>query len=573
MDPLRPQVRGAARRAHPHPAVPTAGHPRAPRENRVGPRHGLAPDPHQHRLVDHQPGDDRLRARRGRPRDPLRFRRACSTWASPDSWRSARTAMRSRSSPSGSRGGAACSSACSAPASSSRSSSASRRCGCAATTSPSSTIAAAEIVRLLFLTNAFDAVHRFRRRAHAATTPISARRTRSRRASYGFGPFGLQRSGAGGLRIVGLHRARPRGHPGVAASCAARGAACSRASARTRMPCARSARTSSPTRLQALILGGVFAAARRHHLRPGPQRQLGRLRDVPDVLRLHAHCCSAARRPSSGRSSARSSSGSLQTLLSNVLPALASSGILPFMSSIQAATLRFILIGIVLMLLVIFRPQGHPRQQEGADLCQVSHARGADAAREDDGPAQGRDPARRREGRPDHRRRRRAPHLRRPDRGRRRSPRDPARRHHGADRSQRRRQDDAVQPAHRFRQARPWHLDLRGDESLGHPGLQGRPARPGAHLPAHQGARAAHGAREHEARGQEPAGRRILAEPHPRPLAQAGRRDRGARARAAQEVQARRQEGRLRGEPLRRPAQAARDGPRAHERTPTGDAR
>ena len=48
----------------------------------------------------------------------------------------------------------------------------------------------------------------------------------------------------------------------------------------------------------------------------------------------------------------------VQTFLSNVLPALAASGILPFMSEIQAATLRFIITGIVLMLLVIFRPQG-----------------------------------------------------------------------------------------------------------------------------------------------------------------------------------------------------------------------
>jgi ABC-type branched-subunit amino acid transport system permease subunit len=48
----------------------------------------------------------------------------------------------------------------------------------------------------------------------------------------------------------------------------------------------------------------------------------------------------------------------LQTLLSNVLPALVAAGILPFMSQIQASTLRFILVGIALMLLVIFRPQG-----------------------------------------------------------------------------------------------------------------------------------------------------------------------------------------------------------------------
>ncbi len=48
----------------------------------------------------------------------------------------------------------------------------------------------------------------------------------------------------------------------------------------------------------------------------------------------------------------------LQTLLSNVLPALVAAGLLPFMSQIQASTLRFILVGIALMLLVVFRPQG-----------------------------------------------------------------------------------------------------------------------------------------------------------------------------------------------------------------------
>jgi branched-chain amino acid transport system permease protein len=48
----------------------------------------------------------------------------------------------------------------------------------------------------------------------------------------------------------------------------------------------------------------------------------------------------------------------LQTFLSNVLPALVSAGFLPFMSEIQAGTVRFILVGIALMLLVIFMPQG-----------------------------------------------------------------------------------------------------------------------------------------------------------------------------------------------------------------------
>jgi len=48
----------------------------------------------------------------------------------------------------------------------------------------------------------------------------------------------------------------------------------------------------------------------------------------------------------------------LQTVLGNVLPAAVDAGLLPFMSNIQAQTLRFILVGIALMLIVIFRPQG-----------------------------------------------------------------------------------------------------------------------------------------------------------------------------------------------------------------------
>ncbi|WP_127794201.1 branched-chain amino acid ABC transporter permease [Agromyces sp. LHK192] len=48
----------------------------------------------------------------------------------------------------------------------------------------------------------------------------------------------------------------------------------------------------------------------------------------------------------------------LQTFLSNFLPALVQAGVLPFMTQIQAGTLRFILVGVALMLLVIFMPQG-----------------------------------------------------------------------------------------------------------------------------------------------------------------------------------------------------------------------
>ncbi|MGO2746151.1 branched-chain amino acid ABC transporter permease [Microbacterium sp.] len=47
----------------------------------------------------------------------------------------------------------------------------------------------------------------------------------------------------------------------------------------------------------------------------------------------------------------------IMAFLEGVLPSLAAQGILP-MSAIQAATLRFVIVGLALMLLVIFRPQG-----------------------------------------------------------------------------------------------------------------------------------------------------------------------------------------------------------------------
>ncbi|WP_314425944.1 branched-chain amino acid ABC transporter permease [uncultured Microbacterium sp.] len=47
----------------------------------------------------------------------------------------------------------------------------------------------------------------------------------------------------------------------------------------------------------------------------------------------------------------------IMAFLDGVLPALAAQGILPI-SSIQAGTLRYVLVGLALMLLVIFRPQG-----------------------------------------------------------------------------------------------------------------------------------------------------------------------------------------------------------------------
>ncbi len=47
----------------------------------------------------------------------------------------------------------------------------------------------------------------------------------------------------------------------------------------------------------------------------------------------------------------------LQAFLGLVFPALAKAGLLPF-SGIQAAQIRFIIVGVILVLLVIFRPQG-----------------------------------------------------------------------------------------------------------------------------------------------------------------------------------------------------------------------
>ncbi|MEY2848742.1 MAG: hypothetical protein RI885_1407 [Actinomycetota bacterium] len=47
----------------------------------------------------------------------------------------------------------------------------------------------------------------------------------------------------------------------------------------------------------------------------------------------------------------------LQSFLANVLPALASEDLIPI-SSIQASTLRFVIVGVALMLIVIYSPQG-----------------------------------------------------------------------------------------------------------------------------------------------------------------------------------------------------------------------
>jgi branched-chain amino acid transport system permease protein len=47
----------------------------------------------------------------------------------------------------------------------------------------------------------------------------------------------------------------------------------------------------------------------------------------------------------------------MMAFLSGLLPALAAEGILP-VTPVQAGVLRYILVGLLLMLLVAFRPQG-----------------------------------------------------------------------------------------------------------------------------------------------------------------------------------------------------------------------
>ncbi|MEO6941464.1 MAG: branched-chain amino acid ABC transporter permease [Terrimesophilobacter sp.] len=48
----------------------------------------------------------------------------------------------------------------------------------------------------------------------------------------------------------------------------------------------------------------------------------------------------------------------IMSFLANVLPRMADAGWLPFMTNAQAGVLRYILVGLALMLIVIFRPQG-----------------------------------------------------------------------------------------------------------------------------------------------------------------------------------------------------------------------
>ncbi len=85
--------------------------------------------------------------------------------------------------------------------------------------------------------------------------------------------------------------------------------------------------------------------------------------------------------------------------------------------------------------------------------------------------------------------------------------------HHGAHRPQRGRQDDAVQPAHRVRQAEHGPLDVRGPLAAGYARGQGGAVRHGAHVPADQGAVPDDGHREHAPRAPPPSPARTCSPP------------------------------------------------------------
>ncbi|WP_127818558.1 branched-chain amino acid ABC transporter permease [Microbacterium sp. CPCC 204701] len=216
------------------------------------------------------------------------------------------------------------------------------------------TIAAAEVVRLLFLTTAFDSVTGSAdglsgyHGSFRASNPIPD-------GTYGFGPWTYNETGWW-VRIMGLitlgiavlvvwmltHSPWGRTLKGI----------------REDEDAVRSlGKNVFSYKMQALVLGGVLAAAG------------GVVYALPSAVSPGVYVTSltffvwTALLLGGAATVFGPLLGSLifwalQTFLSNVLPALASAGLLFGLSQIQASTLRFILVGVALMLLVIFMPQG-----------------------------------------------------------------------------------------------------------------------------------------------------------------------------------------------------------------------
>lgn len=216
------------------------------------------------------------------------------------------------------------------------------------------TIAAAEVVRLLFLTTAFDSVTGSAdglsgyHASFRASNPIPD-------GSYGFGPWTYNETGWW-VRIMGLvtlgiavlvvwmltHSPWGRTLKGI----------------REDEDAVRSlGKNVFSYKMQALVLGGVLAAAG------------GVVYALPSAVSPGVYVTSltffvwTALLLGGAATVFGPLLGSLifwalQTFLANILPALASAGWLFGLSQIQASTLRFILVGVALMLLVIFMPQG-----------------------------------------------------------------------------------------------------------------------------------------------------------------------------------------------------------------------
>ena len=198
------------------------------------------------------------------------------------------------------------------------------------------------------------------------------------------------------------------------------------------------------------------------------------------------------------------------------------------MTGTQASLIRFMFMGLALMLLMIYPTSGNLRRPKGAgSRCplrchwRLRDRRGGGGAghprRHLDQPrCPGRRPTQARgcEVRPDPRGRQRTPHLRRPDRSRCRARGDPARGDHRTHRAQRRRQDHVLQPAHRVRRARRRGVVVQRPQPEGRAGVPGGAPRHGADLPAHQGPvpadrRGEHAHRRHGPEGRDPAARDV----------------------------------------------------------------
>jgi ABC-type branched-subunit amino acid transport system permease subunit len=216
------------------------------------------------------------------------------------------------------------------------------------------TIAAAEVVRLLFLTTAFDAVTGSAdglsgyHASFRASNPIPD-------GNYGFGPWTYNETGWW-VRIMGLitlgiaalvvwmltHSPWGRTLKGI----------------REDEDAVRSlGKNVFSYKMQSLVLGGVLAAGG------------GVVYALPSAVSPGVYVTSltffvwTALLLGGAATVFGPLLGSLifwalQTFLANVLPAMASAGWLFGLSQIQASTLRFILVGVALMLLVIFMPQG-----------------------------------------------------------------------------------------------------------------------------------------------------------------------------------------------------------------------